>query len=238
MLDMVLSFMRAQEVFVLAGLMLAGWILSQLLASRRYRRLKGGIQSLASLQAPGAAREDGMKEVSARTASAKESYRREEGSHEPAGRSQSVRDELSPGELRRRQVRESLKEELKRDGRGAASAGRTGYEMEQSRPAQTSAAIQPRQMAESRSETAATAVKTTENLSAAGAALPAQEMGNSSYSDGQEEKVDSQLLYLKQSLDRIAASRDGRLADEPKKHRKLTAAEEQIILDILREYLD
>ena len=35
MLDMVLNFMRAQEVFVLAGMMLAGWLLSQILASRR-----------------------------------------------------------------------------------------------------------------------------------------------------------------------------------------------------------
>ena len=56
--------------------------------------------------------------------------------------------------------------------------------------------------------------------------------------DRQETEVDSQLLYLRQSLDRIATSRDQRMADEPKKHRRLTAAEEQIILDILREYLD
>ena len=50
--------------------------------------------------------------------------------------------------------------------------------------------------------------------------------------------MDSQLQYLKQSLDRIAAGRDQRLSEGPKKHRRLTAAEEQIILDILREYLD
>lgn len=50
-------------------------------------------------------------------------------------------------------------------------------------------------------------------------------------------EADSRLLYLKQSLDRIAAGRDQKMEEEPKGHRKLTPAEEQMIADILTEYL-
>lgn len=53
---------------------------------------------------------------------------------------------------------------------------------------------------------------------------------------GQQE-LDAQLLYLKQSLDRIAAGRDQKLEEEPREHRKLTPEQEAIIADILREYL-
>ena len=113
MLDMVLNFMRAQEVFVLAGMMLLGWILSQVLSMRRYRRLRRGVQSLAALQSPG------MSMSQAEGGQAEDRY-------EPAGRPRANREELSQGEKRRRQVRESLKEELKRDGRAAAE-DRTGY---------------------------------------------------------------------------------------------------------------
>ena len=52
-----------------------------------------------------------------------------------------------------------------------------------------------------------------------------------------EGEVDSQLLYLRQSLDRIAAGRDQKLDEEPRRRRKLSPAEEQIIIDILKEYL-
>ena len=268
MLDMVLNFMRAQEVFVLAGMMLAGWLLSQILASRRYRRLRSGIQSLASLQTPAKVREAGRQEGAAGHASA-----REESNGESAGRGRGGRDELSQGEMRRRQVRESLKEELKRDGRGTAGSGRTGYgrldsrfdaetegagiaarDSEASRAVKPSVAQteQPRSgagltagMQEPVSQTAESQMggqQAAASQTAAAAITPqtaaVQQETLQTAADRQETEVDSQLLYLRQSLDRIAASRDQRMADEPKKHRRLTAAEEQIILDILREYLD
>ena len=201
MLNMVFSFMREQEVFVLAGMMLVGWILSQVLSMRRYRRLRRGVQSLAALQSPGAVQAEGGQ--------AEERY-------ESAGRSRANREELSQGEKRRRQVRESLKEELKRDGRAAAEE-RTGYgRTEREAPAATETMTQ-----EDGVRPRSTAAQTAATETAAA-----------------ETEVDSQLQYLKQSLDRIAAGRDQRLSEEPKKHRRLTAAEEQIILDILREYLD
>lgn len=273
MLDMVLNFMRAQEVFVLAGMMLAGWLLSQILASRRYRRLRSGIQSLASLQTPAKVREAGRQEGAAGHASARENYRREESNSESAGRGRGGRDELSQGEMRRRQVRESLKEELKRDGRGTAGTGRTGYGRLDSRfdaetegagiaarDSEVSRAVKPSvaQTEQSRSGAGLTAgmqepvsqaaesqmggQQAAASQTAAAAITPqtaaVQQETLQTAADRQETEVDSQLLYLRQSLDRIAASRDQRMADEPKKHRRLTAAEEQIILDILREYLD
>ena len=52
-----------------------------------------------------------------------------------------------------------------------------------------------------------------------------------------QQELDAQLLYLKQSLDRIAAGRDQKLEEEPREHRKLTPEQEAIIADVLREYL-
>ncbi len=51
------------------------------------------------------------------------------------------------------------------------------------------------------------------------------------------QELDAQLLYLKQSLDRIAAGRDQKLEEEVREHRKLTPEQEAVIADILKEYL-
>lgn len=53
----------------------------------------------------------------------------------------------------------------------------------------------------------------------------------------EQQELDAQLMYLKQSLDRIAAGRDQKLEEEPREHRKLTPEQEAVIADILREYL-
>ena len=52
-----------------------------------------------------------------------------------------------------------------------------------------------------------------------------------------EQEMDAPLTYLRQSLDRIAAGRDQKLEEEPRERRKLTAEQEAVIVDILREYL-
>lgn len=53
----------------------------------------------------------------------------------------------------------------------------------------------------------------------------------------EEDTVDSGLLQLKQSLDRIAVSRDQKVEEQPHKGRILTTAEQKVIADILSEYL-
>lgn len=50
------------------------------------------------------------------------------------------------------------------------------------------------------------------------------------------EEIDDSLLQLKQSLERIAASRDHESETPPKK-RVLSQAEQKVIADILSEYL-
>ena len=64
-----------------------------------------------------------------------------------------------------------------------------------------------------------------------------QESGGYSQSRETSSDLDAQLLYLKQSLDRIAAGRDQKWEEEPREHRKLTPEQEAIIAEILREYL-
>ena len=51
------------------------------------------------------------------------------------------------------------------------------------------------------------------------------------------QELDEQLLYLKQSLERIAAGRDQKLEEDPPVRHKLTPEQEAVIADILREYL-
>lgn len=167
MLDMVLNVIREQSVFVLAGLWLAGGLFSQFMASRRYRKLRGGIQSLAALQAPSS-----------------------------QGQSQAAQLVRSERAEKRRQA------QLERDGQAEGL----------------------RMASETAQEPAAGRLPEAEN--------PPQEA-----TQEPEGEVDSQLLYLRQSLDRIAAGRDQRLEDEPHRRKKLTPAEEQIIIDILKEYL-
>lgn len=67
--------------------------------------------------------------------------------------------------------------------------------------------------------------------------IPHKNAGEPIHTPSQDPELDSQLLYLKQSLDRIAAGRDQKLEEEAREHRKLTPEQEAIIADILREYL-
>jgi hypothetical protein len=53
----------------------------------------------------------------------------------------------------------------------------------------------------------------------------------------EESEIDSGLQQLKQSLDRIAVSREQKTDDTLRKGRVLTAAEQKVIADILSEYL-
>lgn len=57
------------------------------------------------------------------------------------------------------------------------------------------------------------------------------------HEEEKENEVDSGLLQLKKSLERIAVSRDQKAEDLPHKGRILTAAEQKVIADILGEYL-
>ena len=173
MLDMVLNFVREQGVFVILGLMAAGGIFSQLMASRRFRKLRRGIQSLAALQTP--VKQD-MPFAAQRTRAERDGRRGERNREEPYGQ----------GDSRER----------------------------------TPVYDNPGEQNEDSAELTAMAAD------GAPEAVPV---------DASE--VDSQLLYLKQSLDRIAAGRDQKYDEDTPKHRKLTPAEEQIIVDILKEYL-
>ena len=78
MLDMVLSVIREQSVFVLMGLMIAGGLISQFMASRRYRKLRGGIQSLAALQASPASASSSRTQAGALVRSERAQRRHEE----------------------------------------------------------------------------------------------------------------------------------------------------------------
>lgn len=55
--------------------------------------------------------------------------------------------------------------------------------------------------------------------------------------EAENEEIDSGLLQLKKSLERIAVSRDQKADDLPHKGRILTSAEQKVIADILSEYL-
>ena len=188
MLDMVLNFVREQGVFVILGLMVAGGIFSQILASARFRKLRRGIQSLAALQTP-------------------------------------VKQETSPVALRARTEREVRTMERDREEHRSREEQRVRAEQFGQADSRERAARY-----ESVSESAA------ENEGLAASAVPASDcVPDAEVSDAQE--VDSQLMYLKQSLDRIAAGRDQKYDEDAPKRRKLTPAEEQIIVDILKEYL-
>lgn len=52
-----------------------------------------------------------------------------------------------------------------------------------------------------------------------------------------DDEIDGGLLQLKQSLERIAVSRDQKAEEQPHRGRVLTPAEQKIIADILSEYL-
>lgn len=173
--NLILNFLQEQGILIVMGLMILEGIVHQWAASRRYRRLRAGIQSLTATYGSGEVhRQAGQTTYGMGTETAAESVA-----------------EISNGS-RKRGRRTSRRQEV---GRSAPEIV-NGLERGQTRESQ-----QPQKSQQSQQE------------------------------------LDAQLLYLKQSLDRIAAGRDQKLEEEPREHRKLTPEQEAIIADILREYL-
>lgn len=198
MLDMVLNVIREQSVFVLMGLLVVGGLFAQLMASRRYRKLRSGIQSLAALQ-----------NSSPSTASTL--------------RTQSIQLARSERAERRRQA------QLEREQEAGLTDGASQSD-QPSIEASAGMSIEKEPSAADKAKSTADKQKAVADESGSPADKPAAE-------GAETDEVDSQLLYLRQSLDRIAAGRDQKLEEEPRRRRKLTPAEEQVIVDILREYL-
>ena len=181
MLDMVLQFLREQGIIVVLGLLAAGGIFGQVMASLRFRKLRKGIQSLAALQTP-------------------------------------VKQEAA-----------AMARKARRERSGQACAGEETF-------GETPLSNRETEKRNTEASDPVPAVQTTPvNAESANGGTAQKSSRNVSCSDSGQ--VDSQLLYLKQSLDRIAAGRDQKLEEETRSHRKLTPAEEQIIVDILKEYL-
>ena len=177
--NLVLNFLREQGILVVLGLMLVGGLWNQILASRRYRRLRAGIQSLAALQGAGAgttgAQSGGLQSGSQR-----------QGDEQPSRRG--------------RKWRRGMVEERQLD----------------------SMRLEPSALEKERRESVCP---------------ESGQVHTGNAEMGQNPELDSQLLYLKQSLDRIAAGRDQKLEEETRERRKLTPEQEAVIADILREYL-
>lgn len=197
MLDVVLNFLQEQGILVILGLLVAGGIFGQAMASVRFRKLRKGIQSLAVLQTPG---QQGA------------AVRQKQAGKERIGRA-ADRNAGQGEDLGETMVSHSKR---KRDIIPDTAQDNVQGTLQNNAPAADSV----------------TAASTVSNMTAntASDVFPNAASNMSS-------EVDSQLLYLKQSLDRIAAGRDQKLEEENRTHRKLTPAEEQIIVDILKEYL-
>lgn len=183
--NLILNFLQEQGILIVLGLMLLEGILHQWVASRRYRRLWNGIQSLAVAQMAGES--DFAEQAVVSTVS---------GEAGVASASSRKRRRTS----RRQEVGRSAPEiAASRDKKSARRQGshREGQLLQES-------SVEP-------------------------------VVHSQSQEDRQE--LDSQLRYLKQSLDRIAAGRDQKLEEETRERRKLTPEQEAVIADILREYL-
>ncbi len=324
MVDVVLGFLREQGILLILGLLVAGGIFSQILASSRYRRLRKGIQSLAGLLEP--VRQDtGRKDAREPNTPLRESEpARQDGSRreretadkrsEKAGRldeRQSRRQEVKPdvkagsrakegdsprpeerGESRGG-IRAESRVERQSGGRADERAARRGSQRSEERteiwsesrpdkrinrpdepaeaqdraapeePAEKQSTMRLDERAENRGKTGPDEPVKRQNVQGQpqSAAQPGgrMEAGNGLKTTGstvrdegpqliagidrrpprdlmEQEELESPLLYLRQSLDRIAAGRDQRLG-EGRLHRKLTPVEEQIVRDILKEYL-
>lgn len=175
--NLILNFLQQQGIIVVLGLMAVGGVFSQIVASRRYRKLRAGIQSLAALHTNGGMDKGGQLSFDAIA----------------QADSGSVKSRRTS---RRREVGRSDQDIVEKTDRKPPRSRRANQEP-----------MEP--------------VEATVHIP----------------SSGDREELDSQLLYLKQSLDRIAAGRDQRLEEEAREHRKLTPEQEAIIVDILREYL-
>jgi len=233
MLDTILKFVQEQGIYLVLGLMVVGGIFAQLLASRRYRRLRNGIQSLASLQTSAGQGGAVSQTVRAEKYSGATREERKRG-----------RREQAESEGNRRAF---LSEHMAMDSQEEASApsspqeaGRAGRDMMAGAPGRESAdgaAVGGFVSDRPGAEGAATGRFASDRPVSGGAASDTAAPDSSSTERYDAGEVDSQLLYLRQSLDRIAAGREQRTEEETRKRRKLTPAEEQIIMDILKEYL-
>lgn len=189
MVTLVLNFLREQGILIMLGWMLAGGIFRQVTATRRYRRLRGGIQSL-TVQLTGS---QGMSSAAS-----------------PVG-SQAMSSTADSA------VRQGMSDKKETARRRRARREQAEYgQMEATR-------LEPLQKIETLQRDEA----------------PIKNAGEPIHTPSKDPELDAQLLYLKQSLDRIAAGRDQKLEEETREreHRKLTPEQEAIIADILREYL-
>ncbi len=185
--NLILNFLQEQGILIVMGLMVLEGLAHQWTASRRYRRLRTGIQSLiATYGQSDAHRQTGQVTYGKGTEMAEE-----------------LAVDTGSGS-RKRSRRTSRRQEVGRfapEKVNDLDRGLYGQTHEQQGPQQFTQAQQSQQASQSQQE------------------------------------LDAQLLYLKQSLDRIAAGRDQKLEEEPRERRKLTPEQEAVIADILREYL-
>ncbi len=197
--NLILNFLQEQGILIVMGLMVLEGIVHQWVASRRYRRLRAGIQSLTAAYGQGDVhRQAGQATYGKGTEAVAESGKEISAGTRKRGRRTSRRQEVG-------RSAPEIVTDLERSG------GRhQRYDLE------------------------------TDNLVAGTVHSQNTETasrGRSQETQQSQQELDAQLLYLKQSLDRIAAGRDQKLEEEPREHRKLTPEQEAIIADILREYL-
>ena len=171
--NLILNFLQEQGILIMMGLMVLEGIAHQWVASRRYHRLRTGLQSLAT--------SNGQGDSSHQTGQA--TYGK------GAGAATGSVAEIGDG-TRKRGRRTSRRQEVGRSAPEIAAGREAGFNGPEGQNPQNT-----------------------------------------------QQELDAQLLYLRQSLDRIAAGRDQKLEEEPREHRKLTPEQEAIIADILREYL-
>ena len=196
----ILNFLQEQGILIVMGLMVLEGMVHQWVASRRYRRLRTGLQALPASH--GAPQERGQAgSVNGMTSGSMTETA-------PSSRKKSRRAN------RRQEVGRSAPDIV--TGLEGRASRRQPYEGEAQMPSRNTVHNQLQ-----------------ENV----AGNRGQESSGYSQSRETGSDLDAQLLYLKQSLDRIAAGRDQKWEEEPREHRKLTPEQEAIIAEILREYL-
>lgn len=169
--NLILNFLQEQGILIVMGLMVLEGLAHQWVSSRRYHRLRTGLQALAASH--GVTQERGSV---------------------PTGNGAVSMTSVRGGDMAAEAMTETAQSSRKK-------ARRTSRRREVERSAPEIVSGVEGQSREAASE------------------------------------LDAQLLYLKQSLDRIAAGRDQKWEEEPREHRKLTPEQEAVIAEILREYL-
>lgn len=169
--NLIMNFLQEQGILIVMGLLVLEGLVHQWVASRRYRRLRTGLQALAASH--GMTQERGQVPTS--------------------------------------------------NGTVSMTAGRGG-----DKAAETTTEAAPSSRKKARRASRRQEV---------GRSAPEIVSGLEGQSRETASELDAQLLYLKQSLDRIAAGRDQKWEEEPREQRKLTPEQEAIIAEILREYL-